>query len=114
MCRCGTPSMPPRCALDLRLTGRTVGAEEALHIGLCTRVVGKGEALTEATALARQIAAFPQATLRADRASALAQEGLAEREALLQEWQGGRACLADALRGAGRFAQGAGRHGKFE
>lgn len=101
-------------ALDLILTGRRVDAEEALHIGLCSRVVGKGEALGAALALARQIAAFPQATLRADRASALAQEGLAERDALLQEWRGGRACLADAFGGAARFAQGAGRHGKFE
>ncbi len=100
-------------AMDLILTGRKVGAEEALHIGLCTRVVGKGEALAEATALACQIAAFPQATLRADRASTLAQHGLAEREAMLQEWQRGRACLADALRGAARFSQGEGRHGKF-
>ena len=101
-------------ALDLILTGRKVDAEEALRIGLCTRVVGKDEALAEAMALARQLAAFPQATLRADRANAMAQDGLAERDALLQEWQGGRVCLADALRGADRFAQGAGRHGKFE
>lgn len=101
-------------ALDLILTGRQVDAEEALRIGLCTRVVPKGSAREQALALARQLAAFPQGALRADRASALAQEGLAERAALLQEWQGGRACLADALRGAARFAQGAGRHGKFE
>jgi enoyl-CoA hydratase len=34
-------------------------------------------------------------------------------EAMQREWQTGRACLADALAGAARFAEGAGRHGKF-
>ncbi|MGP1630336.1 MAG: crotonase/enoyl-CoA hydratase family protein, partial [Giesbergeria sp.] len=81
-------------ALDLILTGRKVDADEALRIGLCSRVVPKGEALNAALALAHQLAAFPQATLRADRASALAQEGLTTAGALLQEWQGSRTCLA--------------------
>ncbi|MCB1980035.1 MAG: enoyl-CoA hydratase, partial [Burkholderiaceae bacterium] len=100
-------------ALDLILTGRKVDATEALAIGLCNRVVAPGQSLEAALELARSLVVFPQRTLRADRASVLAQDGLATAEALLQEWQGGRACLADALRGAARFAQGAGRHGKF-
>lgn len=100
-------------ALDLILTGRKVEAPEALHMGLCNRIVPPGEALAAALALAREIAAFPQATLRADRASAIAQDGLPPAEALLQEWQGGRACLADALQGAARFSAGQGRHGRF-
>ena len=101
-------------ALDLILTGRKVDAAEALGFGLCTRVVPPGEALAAAMELARTLATFPQRTLRADRASALAQDGLANTEALLQEWQGGRACLAEALRGAARFVQGDGRHGEFQ
>jgi enoyl-CoA hydratase len=100
-------------ALDLILTGRKVEAPEALHMGLCNRVVPPGQALAAALALAREIAAFPQATLRADRASAIAQDGLPLAEALLQEWRGGRACLADALQGAARFSAGQGRHGRF-
>ena len=100
-------------ALDLILTGRKVEADEALRIGLCNRVVPAGQALQAAMALAHPLAAFPQATLRADRASALADEGLPLQQALLQEWAGGRECLAEALRGATRFADGEGRHGKF-
>ena len=100
-------------ALDLILTGRKVEADEALRIGLCNRVVPAGQTLQAALALAHTLAAFPQATLRADRASALAGEGLPLQQALLQEWAGGRECLAEALRGATRFATGEGRHGKF-
>ena len=100
-------------ALDLILTGRKVEADEALRMGLCNRVVPTGQALEAALALAHQLAAFPQPTLRADRASALAAEGLPLQQALLQEWAGGRECLAEALRGASRFAAGQGRHGEF-
>ena len=88
-------------------------ADEALRMGLCNRVVPTGQALEAALALAHQLAAFPQPTLRADRASALAAEGLPLQQALLQEWAGGRECLAEALRGASRFAAGQGRHGEF-
>ena len=80
------------------------------RLGALREAVPQGEA---ALAWAQQLAAFPQATLRADRASALAGEGLPLQQALLQEWAGGRECLAEALRGATRFATGEGRHGKF-
>jgi len=42
-----------------------------------------------------------------------AAEGLPLRRALLQEQAGGRECLAEALRGASRFAAGQVRHGQF-
>src|SRR6218665_2391235 len=87
-------------ALDLILTGRKVESAEALRIGLCNRVVPSGQALEAALALAQELAAFPQATLRADRASALAAQGLPVPQALLQEWAIGRHCLAQALHGA--------------
>ncbi len=100
-------------AMDLILTGRKVEAAEALQMGLCNRVVPTGRALQAALQLAEQIAAFPQKTMLADRASAYAQWDLDLPHALLQEWQRGRGCIAEGLAGAARFAAGAGRHGKF-
>lgn len=100
-------------AMDLILTGRKVEATEALHMGLCNRVVPTGEALPAALALAQQLAAFPQPTMLADRASAYAQWDLDLPHALHQEWQRGKACIAEGLEGAARFSAGAGRHGKF-
>jgi enoyl-CoA hydratase/carnithine racemase len=46
-------------AADLLLTGRTVEAEEALHIGLANRVVPHASLLAEAQALAASLAAGP-------------------------------------------------------
>ena len=100
-------------AMDLILTGRKVEATEALQMGLANRVVPPGHAREAAITLARQLAAFPQATMRADRESALTQWDLPVGEALLQEWQRGKARIPDALEGATRFAAGQGRHGKF-
>ena len=100
-------------AMDLILTGRKVEAAEALHMGLCNRVVPPGEALSAAIALAEQLAGFPQQTMLADRASAYAQWDLDMPTALHQEWQRGKTCIGQGLEGAVRFASGRGRHGAF-
>jgi enoyl-CoA hydratase len=99
-------------ALDLVLTGRAVGAEEALAIGLVTELAEPGGALDAARALAVRLSALPQTCLRHDLQSTREQWGLSEAEAMANELRHGRASLAaDAAAGAARFAGGAGRHG---
>jgi len=102
-------------ALDLILTGRPVGADEALAMGLVNRVVPCGGALQAALRLAHELAAFPQQCLLADRASAYAQWDLPLAEALRHEGvQGVPMVAAEGAAGAARFAGGAGRHGQFD
>jgi enoyl-CoA hydratase len=102
-------------ALDLILTGRPVPAEEALAMGLANRVVPDGQSRPAAEALARQIAEFPQVCLRSDRLSAYEQAGLGQAEAMRNEFLRGMQVIAsgETRAGAQRFAEGAGRHGKF-
>jgi enoyl-CoA hydratase len=102
-------------ALDLILTGRPVAADEALAMGLASRVVEPGAARAAAEALAREIAAFPQGCMLADRASAYGQWDLPLAQALRAEGaQGVPVVFAEAVAGAARFVGGAGRHGRFD
>jgi enoyl-CoA hydratase len=98
------------------LTGRPVGADEALRVGLCDRVVEDGTAREEAEKLAREIAAFPQLCMNADRASAYSQWDTTFDDAMRAETEGGLKVIAsgETVTGAMRFAGGAGRHGTFE
>ena len=101
-------------AMDLILTGRKVEADECLAIGLASRVVDDGEALSAAHELAQDLARFPQACMRADRASALAQWSLGEPAALKSEWRSAATFRSEGAAGAARFASGKGRGGDFE
>lgn len=102
-------------AMDLILTGRPVGAEEALAIGLANRVAPSGGALTAAIELAKSIAGFPQLCMRNDRLSAIEQWDLAEDEALRNETRRGLETIrsGETQSGAARFAAGQGRGGAF-
>ncbi len=102
-------------AMDMILTGRPVGAEEALAMGIANRVVPDGAARDEAEKLAAQLAEFPQACLRHDRLSAYEQFGMDIEAAIQNELDHGIESLRspEIVEGVGRFVKGAGRHGKF-
>ncbi|MEE4660708.1 MAG: crotonase/enoyl-CoA hydratase family protein [Halieaceae bacterium] len=102
-------------ALDMILTGRAVDADEALQMGLANRKVPAGQALVAAQRLAAQIAAFPQACMRSDRLSSYEQWEQDEADALVNEFRRGLSVVesGETLEGANRFADGAGRHGRF-
>jgi enoyl-CoA hydratase len=102
-------------AMDMILTGRPVGGQEAMRMGLANRVVHRGEAAAQAILLAKEIAQFPQTCLRADRLSALAQWDLPEEDAIAAEMRSGLKVIesGETQDGAALFASGVGRHGVF-
>ena len=95
-------------ALDMILTGRGVGGEEAYRMGLANRLVEPGTARAAAVALAAELAQFPPACLRSDRLSAYEQEGLPLAAALANEARRGIAVVAtgETADGAARFVAG--------
>jgi enoyl-CoA hydratase len=101
-------------AMDMVLTGRGVGASEALSMGLANRVVPDGSSLAAAQELAGELAAFPQTCMREDRLSLLEQDGLDEPAALANEFGHGVRSLEEVAAGLERFRAGAGRHGTFD
>jgi enoyl-CoA hydratase/carnithine racemase len=103
-------------AMDMILTGRPVGAQEALSMGLANRVVPKGEAFEEAMKIARQLLVFPQLCMNKDRQSAYyaAYEAKSFEDAMKYEYANAAEVLGkESLQGAKRFAGGAGRSGSF-
>jgi len=102
-------------ALDLILTGRPVSGEEAQRMGLANRLVEPGQTLSASIELAHQLAEFPQRCMRSDRLSSYRQWDLDWEAALGLETRLGLETIrsGETLKGVQRFADGAGRHGRF-
>ena len=101
-------------ALDMLMTGRAVGVDEAILWGLADRRAPNGEALEMAIALADELAGFPQAAMLCDRHSAITQWDYPEEEAIEREVAGAQEAFRDAFQsGASSFVDGKGRHGEF-
>ena len=101
-------------ANDLILTGRGVGGEEALRMGLVNRLSRPGRALADATTLAHELAALPPRCLRSDLRSTKGQWDLSLDDALARETELGLATImsGETAHGAARFVRGEGRHGR--
>lgn len=58
-------------AMEMIITGRRVGVEEAERIGLVNEIVPEGKALERAQELAHEIAELPQGAIRSDKESVI-------------------------------------------
>jgi enoyl-CoA hydratase len=102
-------------ALDMLLTGRAVGADEAIAMGLATRKVARGTTRAEAEKLAAQIASFPPIAMTSDRQSAYESFDRDEAAAIRREMELSlEARRLESQAGAAHFAQGEGRHGRYQ
>ncbi|MGH2740699.1 MAG: enoyl-CoA hydratase-related protein [Actinomycetota bacterium] len=95
-------------ALYLILSGARLDAEQALRMGLVDEIVDAGRALDRALELAEAIEAYPQASLRADRRSALEALGRPLLEGLGAEIERGYESLGDPALAEGLARFGAG------
>ena len=101
-------------AMDMVLTGRPVGAGEALRWGSSTASWRRREPRRRARSWRSELARFPQTCMREDRLSVLEQEALDEPAAMANELEHGVRSLAEVQAGLERFRAGAGRHGSFD
>ena len=99
--------IPYTHAMELLLTGKHIGAEEAARIGLIGRVVPDGQALAEAKKVAEVIAGNGPLAVQAIKRSVMETEGLPEKEALARELEIGWPILSteDAKEGPRAFAE---------
>ena len=94
-------------ALDLILTGRWFDAKEALAMHFVTRVVPRRRLMDEAIAMAEQICAYPQSSLRTDKEALIRGLGMTLEEGLRLEcalWNTNLG-LRDTLEGPRAFVE---------
>jgi enoyl-CoA hydratase len=99
--------IPYTVAAELLLTGRHIGAAEALSIGLIGHVVPDGQALDKALEIADMIAANGPVAVRAILRTIRETEGMAENDAFTVEARIGMAVFAseDAKEGPRAFTE---------
>ena len=90
-----------QAAADLLLTGRRVGGEEALALGLCDRLVGDGDVVAQALAYAATLAASGPLAVRAIRSTL--RTGLVDQVRLAMEHE---CAEQERLRHTSDFAEG--------
>jgi enoyl-CoA hydratase len=102
-----TRQIPYTVAADLLLTGRHIGAAEALRIGLIGHVVPDGQALARALEIAEVIAGNGPVAVRAILRTIRETEGMAENDAFAVEAAIGMAVFAseDAKEGPRAFTE---------
>lgn len=103
-------------AMDMILTGRSVSAKEAFQWGLANYIVSCGTGLGNAIKVANSLVKFPQKCLRTDRASAYyaTYDAKSMEDALQFEFENGKNVIEEeSIKGAQKFVEGVGRHGKF-
>ncbi|CCD71172.1 Enoyl-CoA hydratase [Caenorhabditis elegans] len=91
-------------ALDMILTGREVGAQEALQWGLVNRISDEGKAVEEAVKLGKLIASHPEICMLADRESTYYSLEHTEHESFEYEF-GSTKVLAESIKGAQQFME---------
>lgn len=103
-------------ALDLIMTGRTVDAKEAFHIGLLNRLVPDGQCLSQAIQLAKDILRFPYDCMNTDRISAHFATSNTVDDSLKREYEYGIKLIErESIFGAKHFIeQKQGRGGKYD
>lgn len=103
-------------AMDLIMTGRTVSAQEAFHMGLVNRLVPDGQCLSEAIQLAKDILRFPYECMNTDRMSAHFAASNSIEDSLEREYNYGIKLIErESIPGAKHFVEEKqGRGGKYD
>ena len=94
-------------AMELILTGRSIGAEEALRIGLANEVVPRGRSAERARELALALCQLPQGAMRTDKQAAMMGWGRPLEEGLRIEAEVGQWALRgeDIAEGSRAFVE---------
>jgi enoyl-CoA hydratase len=94
-------------AMDLILTGRSIGAEEALRMGLANEIVRKGTSVARAFELAESLCRLPQGAMRSDKQAAMMGWGRPLEEGLRIEAELGQWALRgnDIVEGSRAFVE---------